>query len=374
MNRRMTVSGPRGRVRSIAGVALGAVLGVWAHASALAADVPVLLNEIMANNRSFTNNAGVAPDWVELFNPSSAPFDLADMSLSDSVAAPTRWVFPAGTLIPAGGYLTLECDGANPPSTTNIGFGLKSEGDTLYLFEAPARGGRLVDSVVFGLQIADLTIGRVGASRLWTLTTPTPRASNRALALGDPALVRINEWMAKPASGSDWFEVYNPQNQPVALGGLSFSDVLMNPFESPVRALSFLGTGSDAYQVFLADRVMTAGANHVNLKLSAGGDSILLFTSTATAIDAVIFGPQTQGVSEGRLPDGSTNIAPFAATPSPGKRNHLPVMNVVVNEVVTHTDPPLEDAIEPGRFALLPVEIWCDRPAAHLRPVPRTLE
>ena len=36
----------------------------------------------------------------------------------------------------------------------------------------------------------------------------------------------------------------------------------------------------------------------------------------------------------------------FAQTASPGESNYLPLSNVVVNEVLSHTDPPLEDAVE----------------------------
>src|SRR5262249_25149066 len=52
------------------------------------------------------------------------------------------------------------------------------------------------------------------------------------------------------------------------------------------------------------------------------------------------------GVSTGRLPDGADNFVRFATTPSPEASNYLPLTNALVNEVLSHTDPPLEDAIE----------------------------
>ena len=52
------------------------------------------------------------------------------------------------------------------------------------------------------------------------------------------------------------------------------------------------------------------------------------------------------GVSQGRFPDGSANIVSFPTTVSPGESNYLPLTNAVANEILTHTDPPLEDAIE----------------------------
>jgi len=144
-------------LRPGAGLALLATLCVLAGRSANAAAVPVMLNEILANNRSFTNASGATPDWVELFNPSPAALDLGGMSLSDSLATPQRWVFPANAVIAAGSYQVIDCDGGAPPSAVNTGFGLKAEGDTLYLIDSPARGSNVLDEVAFGLQVADLT-------------------------------------------------------------------------------------------------------------------------------------------------------------------------------------------------------------------------
>src|SRR5262249_33684392 len=66
---------------------------------------------------------------------------------------------------------------------------------------------------------------------------------------------------------------------------------------------------------------------------------------------------QQAGVSQGRLPDGSTNIVDFPQTPTPSDSNFLPLTNVVVNEVLTHTDAPFEDAIELRNLTGTPVSI-----------------
>jgi hypothetical protein len=63
-------------------------------------------------------------------------------------------------------------------------------------------------------------------------------------------------------------------------------------------------------------------------------------------VTAVSFGAQASGVSQGRFPDGSGNVISFTTTPSPGESNFLPLTNAVVNEILTHTDPPIEDAVE----------------------------
>ncbi|HSH14688.1 MAG TPA: lamin tail domain-containing protein, partial [Verrucomicrobiae bacterium] len=110
---------------------------------------------------------------------------------------------------------------------------------------------------------------------------------------------------------------------------------------------SFLGAGAEAYQKFVADGNTSAGADHVNFSLRAAGEAIGLAAADAlTFIDAITFGAQQTGVSEGRFPDGAASIVSFSGTSSPGASNFLPLDNLVINEVLTHSDPPLEDALE----------------------------
>src|SRR5258706_8192813 len=152
--------------------------------------------------------------------------------------------------------------------------------------------------------------------------------------------------MADPASGSDWFELYNIGAQPVSLGGLFFTDDLAKKTLSPVPPLTFIGVGAGAFLQFHPDSNPNAGGGHVNFKLSKSGDTIALFSGAGIQIIALGFGAQQTGVSQGRFPDGSTNLVSFTVTASPGESNYLPLTNAVVNEVLTHTDLPLEDAIE----------------------------
>jgi hypothetical protein len=135
------------------------------------------------------------------------------------------------------------------------------------------------------------------------------------------ALVKVNERMASPLSGDDWFELFNAGVNPVELSGCFLTDDPANPTQFRLPPLSFLGAGPAAYQMFHADGSTAKGANHVNFKLAAGGEFIGLSTPEGTLIDGVAFGPQAAGISEGRLPDGSTNIVRFPANPTPGAPN-----------------------------------------------------
>jgi CotH kinase protein/Lamin Tail Domain/Fn3 associated/Chitobiase/beta-hexosaminidase C-terminal domain/Immunoglobulin I-set domain/Bacterial TSP3 repeat len=308
-----------------------------------------ILNELMARNVSAVYDArGKNPDWLELYNPSAASYSLAGMSLSTDPGSPGQWVFPAGASIGADSYLIVWCDGSRPASTNleaqlNAGFPLSGDGAAVYLFNT---NNQVADSVAFGFQVADLSMGRSGGT--WSLLSrPTPGAANASpVPLGDPANLRLNEWMANPVSGNDWFELYNAGSSPVSLAGLYLTDdpSIAGTTQFQVPALSFIA--SHGWAKFEADSHRSQGPNHVNFSLDKDGQTLRLYNTNLALLDSVEFGLQANGVSQGRLPDGGSNIVSFPTTPTPGESNYLPLQNVVVNEVLSHTDPPLEDAIE----------------------------
>ncbi|MEY2410199.1 MAG: hypothetical protein QOF48_2869, partial [Verrucomicrobiota bacterium] len=312
----------------------------------------LVINEILANNASLAETIGTnvaTPDWIEIYNGTTNNATLADLSLTDDTLQARRYVFGPGVILPPGAYLRLLCDGGSAATTNNTGFALKSTGGGVYLFDKLVNGGSLLNSIVYGLQTPDLSIGRIpNGSTNWTLTSPTPGTANIAIpTLGDVNNLKVNEWMADPGPGKDdWFEIYNPNPLPVALGGLYLTDNLNSRTKYAIVPLSFMGTGTNAWQKFQADGNTGAGADHVSFSLLAEGEAVGISTTNGTLIDGVDFGAQTPGVSEGRFPDGSATIVAFPGTDSPGAPNYRQLTGVVINEVLTHTADPLEDAIE----------------------------
>ncbi|HEY2951408.1 MAG TPA: lamin tail domain-containing protein, partial [Verrucomicrobiae bacterium] len=320
----------------------------------------LVINEVLAANASIAEVNGRTPDWIELYNGTTNTANLADLSLTDDTLQPRRFVFGAGTTLAPGGYLRVLCDDGRPATTNNTGFALKSTGGGIYLFDALANGGSLLNSVIYGLQTPNLSIGRVpDGSTNWVLTSPTRGTANVAIPnLGDTANLKVNEWMADPGPGKDdWFEIYNPNPLPVALGGLHLTDDLSDRTKHKIAALSFLGTGTNAWQQFHADGNTGAGADHVGFSLKSGGEDVGISTASGTLINGVSFGQQLTGVSEGRFPDGSTNVVSFPGTDSPGASNYRRLTTVVINEVLTHTDLPLEDAIELQNLTAQPIDV-----------------
>ena len=325
----------------------------------------IVINEILANNQSTAPLAqfpSYSPDYVELYNTTGSDIGLAtgQWSLStkrnpDPLNFKDHFLFPSGTIIRAGGYLLVFFDnktnfpGIHTAATvngTNITFALKASGDEVLLFKN--NKATLVDSNMFGLQIPDRSIGRVpNATGGWQLTEPTPLKTNVAAVLADPAGLKINEWMANDLPKSDWFEVYNPQTNAVALGGSVLSDMTSAPTNRAIPALSFIAPRG--FIQFIADNLIKSAADHVDFSLSdTSGQTLSIYAADrSTVIDQVSFPPQTIGISQGRLPDGSTNLTYFPTNGNTaGANNFLRLTNIVINEVLSHTDQPLEDSIE----------------------------
>ncbi len=343
----------------------------------------LVVNEVLANNASLVE-AGRTPDWIELYNGTTNTVTLDDLSLTDDTLQPRRFIFPSPTTLAPAARLRVLCDPGTPNTgpLVNPNFALKSTGGGVYLFDALSRGGSLLSSVVYGLQTPDLSIGRVpdgGAN--WVLNLPSPNSPNLAVpTLGAATSLRVNEWLADPLPGNDdWFELYNSGPLPVALGGLFLTDDLNNRTKHPIAPLSFLGNGTNAFQRFTADGNTGAGADHVNFSLRGAGEALGISTS-ASLLDGLVFGAQSQGVSEGRFPDGASDIVRFPGTASPGESNWRWLTNVVINEVLTHTDLPLEDAIELRNVTTTAVDVggwWLSDDNGTLRkyqiPAPRVI-
>src|SRR6185503_3771160 len=251
----------------------------------VAAPGAVVINEILADNSGLGEADGSTPDWVEIYNTSNGAVDLSDMSLTDSVDNPRRWVFPSGAIISAQGYFRVRFDADLPASGTNTGFGLNANGDSLYLINKAGAG--VLDSRTFGLQLRDFSIARLpSGSANWNLALPTIGAANIAAALGNPSTLKVNEWMANPMPGKDdYFEIYNPTPQAIALGGLWLTDDLSVRNKHQITPLSFIGPVTNAWREFKADGNTTAGADHVGFSLSGGGEAVGISLADLTLID-----------------------------------------------------------------------------------------
>ena len=276
----------------------------------------LVINEVLAINRSTFEHEGVFPDLIELYYDGPAGLNLSGMSISDNPDDPARFVFPAGTTIEPGGYLVLYADSNTLASGLHLGFALNGEGEGIYLYD---RDGTLLDSVEFGLQLPDFSIGRIGRDGLWRLTVPSFGWRNAAQPLGDPQALKINEWLAEGLVlfEDDFVELYNPHPAPVDLSGLYLTDnPITQPQKSPLGPLSFIA--GQGFAAFVADGSSRPG--HVDFRLSPDGELVGLFDDEFGEIDKILYGPQTTDVSYGRVPDGMESFS-FLDLPTPGIAN-----------------------------------------------------
>jgi len=329
---------------------LTAFAGLWCAAAQVSAG-PLVLNEVLASNREAVENGGEYPDYVEIRNNGEAALSLAGYALTDDPLESAKYSFPGDVSIPAGGYLVVWCDTNTAAPGLHAGFALDADGESVLLMN----GSTVEDSVTFGPQAPDVSIGLVAdGTGEWQAGWPTPGAGNSGRSLGPATNLRINEWMADPLQGDDWFEIHNLGSSVVPLAGLYLSDTPSSPRITQIPALSFIeGRG---FTRFRADD--GTGGNHANFKLSRSGDSLVLTASNGTTtIDTVTFGSQPTDASQGRLPDGSSNFVSFTAkTASPGSSNWAP-SPVVINEVLSNSSAPFEDAIELHNTGTTPLTI-----------------
>ena len=151
-----------------------------------------------------------------------------------------------------------------------------------------------------------------------------------------PLPVVINEWMADNAGPGgypdaadglfqDWFELYNPNADPVDLSGYWLTDDLGAPMEWQIPSNTVID-GHGFLLVWADENSLQNGMGsdlHATFKLGAGGDSLGLFSPEGVRQHGFVFGPQAQNISQGLYPDGDTNTFHLMTNWTPRAANRL---------------------------------------------------
>lgn len=290
-----------------------------------AAHGALCIHEVLANNVSVYPNGTTFPDLIELCNTGATAISLTGKSISDDPLLKTKYVFPAAASIPAGSFLVLLADAVSAAPGTHLGFSLDQDGDAVYLYDTVAAGQTQLDSIVFGLQAPNLSIGRTGAGlTTWALCTPTVGAANTAVAtLAAPSTLKINEWLGNAGSRfpDDFIELYNASANPVALGGMMLTDDAINyPTHGQIPPLSFMAGNS--FVAFLAKgkNATPSNARELAYTLDISVGTIDLLGANGRVADRVELIAQFPDGSVGRTVDGGANWDRLA-TSSPGASN-----------------------------------------------------
>jgi len=172
-------------------------------------DQAVVISEVMTNNVSTlptrTRHATDAPfsgepifpDWIELRNLTSEPFDLSGHHLTDRANKPDKWSFPDGTTLPARGRIVVFASGKDVRDTAfdergalHTSFTLNAAGEYLAITDPQNRVVHLLARKIPRLA-ADLSYG-LTADGLRFFTVPTPGGKNGPGLVGAVAGAKVS--------------------------------------------------------------------------------------------------------------------------------------------------------------------------------------
>ena len=143
----------------------------------------LVINEFLAiNNSANTDEFGEYDDWIELYNGTQNPINIAGMILTDDLEDSIGYKIPGGestlTTVPSNGYLLLWADNDTSQGILHLGFKLSGSGESILLKNVD--GISIVDSVSFGAQLENISQGRKrdDMDRWIQFYNPTPGSQN----------------------------------------------------------------------------------------------------------------------------------------------------------------------------------------------------
>ncbi|MBL9134329.1 MAG: lamin tail domain-containing protein [Verrucomicrobiales bacterium] len=323
----------------------------------------LVISEIHFHPLESVDRASV--EFIEIFNADSSPIDLSGFRLSGDI----DYDFPPGTRLAAGRFLVVAQDpealAAAYSGTTALGpwrgtlprdagtVRLRNQSGAVllevdYTDESPWPAA--ADGGGHSLVLWRPSYGE-GDARAWgpsALRHGTP---------GRPEVIRadrlrpvvINEVLSHTDDPeADFIELYNHGTAAVDLSGCILTD-------DPGNARFRIPTGTA-----IAPGGHLAWDQHqLGFALSAAGETLYFLSPEADrVVDAIRFGPQFNGVSAGRFPDGNSTWANLAQ-PSPAAANPgLRTSDIVINEIQYHPpNDPLGEFVELYNRGTTPVNL-----------------
>ena len=285
-------------------------------------------------------------EFIEIYNSQAWAEDLSGCRITGEV----NYDFPAGTTIAAGGYLVVAAVPADVVSAYGITGvlgpwtgALNNSGGTVRLrdysdavvfevtYDTAPPWPVAADGTGHSLVLARPSYG-MGDPRAWDVSfnlDGSPGAAEPASS--DPyRAVLINEVQATSAGADDFVELYNYSSAAMDLSNCSLSDD-RNTAKFIIPNATSLPAGS---------LISFPGAS-LGFGLKSAGDTVYLRApgsggAPGRVLDALKFGPQENGRSMGRYPDGASTISTLNAA-TPGAVNVAPVSkSVVISEILYH--------------------------------------
>lgn len=176
----------------------------------------LVINEFMADNtQSYMDEFGEFDDWIELYNGSDSPIDVAGLYLTDDVNTPTLWRIADyavdSTTIAPKGFLVLWADKDSLQGLLHAGFKLNADTEQIALVKADKDHNQItvVDSITYSAQQPDISYGRVhdGAQDWQLFSIPTPGWANGTVTDTSSENVRPTRFVVHP----NYPNPFNPQ-------------------------------------------------------------------------------------------------------------------------------------------------------------------
>jgi hypothetical protein len=347
---------------------------------------PLLLTEIMYHPADF-NDAGTIVngnefEFIELKNVGAQPYDLFGLRFTDGI----DYAFPAGSSIPANGFVVLAKNPAMfakkyPNVPVLGGFGpsssLNNSGEAITLQDG---AGNTILTVTYDDQAPwPVDADGIGYSLVPMLPNSNPNPSdatnwrlsgsvNGSPGADDPApgipQIRITEVLANsPAPMLDSVELFNPGTEEADISGWYLSDDLGSPKKYRIPPNTIIPPGGYA--------VLTEAQFNTGLTpfaFSSNGDEAVLSSANAAGAltgltEFVTFGASEPGVSFGRFSvvRGTFNKTFFTAMASRtfGAANSQPrVGPVIISEVHYAPTLGLPEFIEIRNNGIEPVPLY----------------
>ncbi|MBN1130097.1 MAG: lamin tail domain-containing protein [Chitinispirillaceae bacterium] len=228
---------------------------------------------IIVVNEVLTHTDPPQEDAIELYNPNNDPVDVGNWFLTDRKGDPMKYCIPAGTTVPANGYLVITesqfC--ADPALATS--FKLSEYGEEVFLFSDSTgmRSKSYYHGFVFGAIENAFSFGRhvtsTGLEEFVAQKAQSLGAVNKGPLVGP---IVITEIMYHPSDDlSDYLELKNIGESEVLLYDARFPDTTWKidgvGFAFPVNA-----TMQPGEVVLVASNVVTTDAFRLTYGVPAG--------------------------------------------------------------------------------------------------------
>lgn len=302
---------------------------------------PLIFSEIMTHPAARVDGRNL--EFIELYNTNPWPENLTGWRISSDV----DFAFPAGTTIPAQGFLVI----AAVPSDVQAVYGisgvlgpwtgsLSNQGGTLRLrrandaivLEANWNDGpewpAAADGAGHSLVLARPSFGE-GDVTAWSASASVGGSPGAAEVPPSSAQdhVVINEIFAHSTSGQDFIELFNSSPMSVDVSGCWLSDdpAVLGKFEIPA------GT------ILPARGRVVFTETQLGFALSAEGETVYFSNVARTRVlDAVRFRGQLAETASGLFPDGEGKFRRLSSA-TPGAANAAAARGpVVINELYFH--------------------------------------